>query len=513
MHDFTNGSQDARKVSSVCAECGAPLSFEVGALQVQCDHCEAGLVVDKGQRLVRLSCPGCSGNFYYLDGSMCGRCPYCEASLLAVSHDQLLRYVIRPVAERPEGADGASLELLPFWHMSALLYGWDVGSRTTYEQERIQYDAGTGNPEVQTTPSRIESGPMKGRRNRVVDISVPDAATFALGVTSLRLRAAVFPLEPFAAEHESLGRVVPPVLELSSVRDKLWSQAMGPGSPSEGMTRLDCQRQDLVARQMALYYYPFWVQRAATGDLALWDAVTGDKEYLAPQVEASVEAADGVFDQLKVIELTCNECGEPLPAGNHSKVLPCTACGSFWEVTRDGLQLFDASYARPAMEADDVVWLPFWCVPCNLSYGGRKALKIRDVRNVLGIIAPPMELPRAPAAGQLRYFVSAYGSMRAPRVDTAARDMTRLQPSLRSGPAGGGELYHCFFSQDDARELAYITWITVLPGVVAHRLRSLRIRPGEPQLWYVPFESKGRELVNLLTGLRYDKVNFRGVRH
>ena len=90
-----------QKVSSICTECGAPLTFELGALQVRCEHCDAGLVVDKGQRLVRLCCPACAGNFYYLDGSMCGRCPYCDASLLAVSHDRLLRYVIRPVAERP----------------------------------------------------------------------------------------------------------------------------------------------------------------------------------------------------------------------------------------------------------------------------------------------------------------------------------------------------------------------------------------------------------------------------
>ena len=501
-----------QKVSSICTECGAPLAFELGAIQVRCEHCDAGLVVDKGQRLVRLSCPACAGNFYYLDGSMCGRCPYCDASLLAVSHDRLLRYVIRPMAERPDGADGATLELLPFWHMSALLYGWDVGSKVTHEHERAQCNS-QGQSEGQPTQIRKDSGPMKGRRNRVVDLSIPDAATSALGVTSLRLRAAVFPLEPFAEEHEAIGRVVPPTLELAEVRDGLWTRAMAIGAPGDGMTRLDCQRQDLVARELALYYYPFWVLRRGDDAPLVWDAVTGDREHLGPPVEAPAPGADGVFDQLKVMELTCAECGSELPAGNHSMVLPCTGCGRFWEVTREGLQTFKASYAQPADEVDDVVWLPFWCVPCNLVYGGRKALKVGDARNVLNIITPPMELPRAPAAAQLRYFVSAYGAMRAPKIDSAARDMTRLQPSLKSGATGTGELYHCFFSQEDARELAYVTWIGVLPGVVPNRLRSLRIRAGDPQLWYVPFEDKGRELVNLLTGLRYDKSIFRGVRH
>ncbi len=504
---------EQQKVSSICSECGAPLAFEVGAMQVRCDHCDAGLVVDKGQRLVRLSCPACAGNFYYLDGSMCGRCPYCDAGLLAVSHDRLLRYVIRPVAERPEGADEATLELLPFWHLSALLYGWDVGSRVTYEDDRAaQYDA-QGHPESQSTPVRNDTGPMKGRRDRVVDTSIPDPATYSLGVTSLRLRAAVFPLEPFAEEHEAIGRVVPPSLELAEVRDKLWTRAMAIGAPGDGMTRLDCQRHDLVARELALYYYPFWVLRRGDDPPMIWDAVTGEQEHLGTPVEAPASKADGVFDQLKVMELTCAECGNELPAGNHSMVIPCTNCGCFWEVTRDGLQAFSASYARAALEADELAWLPFWCVPCNLVYGGRKALKVGDVRNVLNIIAPPMKLPRAPAAAQLRYFVSAYGSMKGPKIDCAARDMTRLQPSLKSGATGTGELYHCFYSQQDAREMAYVTWIGVLPGVVPHRLRSLRVRAGDPQLWYVPFEDRGRELVNLLTGMRYDKSIFRGVRH
>ena len=504
---------ETAKISSICTECGAPLSFFLGTFQVQCDHCDGGLVVEKGQGLVRLSCPRCAGNFYYLDGSMCGHCPYCDASLLAVCHDRLLRYVIRPEAERPEGAEDATLELLPFWHLQALLFGWDVGGRTTVEEERQTYD-GQGHPQVPTGPIRKDSGPIKERRNRVVNISLPDPATTARGITSLRHRGAVFPLEPFAAEHESLGRVLPPVLAQEQARDQLRGRVMELGAPTQGMTRIHCQRLDLVATEMSLYYYPFWVLQKDQGEVSAWDAVTGQKEYLAQGVEACTAEARGVFDELKVLELECIECGARLPAGNHSMVLPCTDCGRFFKVTREGLESFSANYAMPALEADETVWLPFWCVPCNLSYGGRKALKVADMRTVLGVIAPRLELPRAPAAAQLRYFVSAYGALRAPKIDSAARDMTRLQPSLKSGSRESGEeLFHCFFGQQDASDLAYSTWITVLPGVVPHRLRSLRIRAGEPQLWYVPFEHRGRELVNLLTGLRYDRDAFRGVRH
>ena len=41
----------------------------------------------------------------------------------------------------------------------------------------------------------------------------------------------------------------------------------------------------------------------------------------------------------------------------------------------------------------------------------------------------------------------------------------------------------------------------------------MRMTTGQEQLWYVPFQARGRELVNLVTGLRYDRSSFRGVRH
>ena len=36
----------SEKVSSICSECGASVTFDLGSMQVRCDHCEAGLVVE-----------------------------------------------------------------------------------------------------------------------------------------------------------------------------------------------------------------------------------------------------------------------------------------------------------------------------------------------------------------------------------------------------------------------------------------------------------------------------------
>jgi len=265
---------------------------------------------------------------------------------------------------------------------------------------------------------------------------------------------------------------------------------------------------------MSLLYYPFWIREGA--EPAVWDGVTGDPETLGTPGELPAAMPTGAFDQLRVLELTCQACGAGLPEGNNSVVLPCTGCGAFWLVTRDGLQRFSAGYARPAvptLPADRLFWLPFWRLPVSLRYAGKPAGRVRDIRDVLGVLQPPGQLPAEPADGPLTYFVPAYGALQAPRVDHAARDMTRLQPLLQQGEQGRGELFHCFFGPEDARALAYVTWILILPGTVPHRLRSLRIQPGDPALWYVPFRDHGRELVNLLTGLRYDRATFRGVRH
>ncbi|MCK5801020.1 MAG: hypothetical protein KAI47_27720, partial [Deltaproteobacteria bacterium] len=110
---------DAEKVSSICSECGAPITFDRGNTQVACTYCGAGLAVGADTRLVRLDCPSCKGNFYYLDGRMSGHCPYCSAPLLALTHHRLLRYTIRPHATRPEEASEAKLYLAPSWFLSA----------------------------------------------------------------------------------------------------------------------------------------------------------------------------------------------------------------------------------------------------------------------------------------------------------------------------------------------------------------------------------------------------------
>lgn len=512
---------DAKRISSICSECGAPVGFELGASQVRCEHCGAGLAVDRGQRLLRLSCPGCGGNFYSLDGSLSGRCPFCRASLLALTRDRVLQFVIPPAVRPPPRADGAELLLLPFWHLKGLVLGWDVGIKVTVEDDLTSrssqmsanetYDA-YGPPQ----PIKKASGPLKVFRGRVVDLSLPDPVTRAIGATSLHWRAAVFPMEPYAERHEQLGRVVRPALEVEQVRGELVSRAHRIGSLEEGITRLDCQRQDLVCEELSLLYYPFWSSDGPGGERTLTDGVTGEPEPSSrPGGPGPSAAASGVLDDLRVIELRCGVCGEELRAGNRSVVLPCAGCGSFWRVTRDGLGRFEASYGAPRVSAGGGarVWLPFWRVPVELGYCGKQATTVADLIARLGVTRATSVVEPEPLDAPLCYYAPAYGALRAPRVDHAARDMTRTQPRLEPGEAREGELFTCFFGPDDARRLTYVTWIQVLPSAVAHQLRSLRVAPGDPALWYLPFEERERELVNLVTGARYERAAFRGLRH
>lgn len=504
-------------VSSVCTECGASVHFELGAQQVRCRHCDAGLVVDQGQRLVRLRCPGCGGNFYYLDGSMSGHCPFCQVPLLAVSRRQVLRYLITPAAEPPAEAAGATLVMLPFWHLSGLLYGWNVGSKVSLETDPLGDVVETPHGDVKIPATvRRDSGPKKAFRSRVIDLSLPDPATAAFGVTSLRWRAAVFPMEPFAERHERLGRVVPPTLAIDTVRESLYERAMTLGTLPDDMSRLDCQRQDLISEELALYYYPFWLREDGAGEGRLWDGVTGEpeptKRYGQP---APSSGPVRVFDELSLIELRCRECDAPLSGGNRSVIIPCMSCGRFWMVRRQGLQPFSASRAAVLLpEEADLAWLPFWRVPVRVRFQGREATQVKDLITQLGVMRPPNQSEPEPPEAPLVYYVPAYGSLRAPRIDHAARDMTRAQPHLEPIPtAEAGEVFHCFFDPDDARALAYVSWIQILPSSMGHQLRSLRLEAGEPALWYIPFEQRGRELTNLITGLRYDRSSFRGVRH
>lgn len=501
---------DQAKVSSICAECGAPVAFVAGAPQVRCDYCGAGLAISGDTVLVRLSCPSCHGNFCYLDGAMAGQCPYCDTPLLALTRHRLLRFVTPP--KQGPGPPGAELCLLPFWRLSGVLFGWDIGqSRKVVkgdprgQTERGDTTAGAG---------IVSKDPKKVFRGRVVERWLPDPITLSHGVTSLRLRAAVHPLESFEQHHEGLGRLHRPTLDVEAAEEGLYALAMGIGSGTDGLT-LSCQRADIVAESISLLYYPFWV-REQGGALEVWDAVSGDAEPVGRRQPAPEPRPSAVFDDLKLVEARCGSCGEPLTPANHGVVFPCHACDTFWVAEKEGLEPFSAGYARPLGAVDStqkIIWLPFWQVQVGLQYRGDPARTVGDMQAVLGIHGHRDAERSSHSDAPLSYYTPAYGAMRGPRIDYAARDMTLWQPRLDAGEFAKGEVFHCFYGPDDARRLAYVAWLQILPGCVARWLKSLRVDPEQVQLWYVPFVDRGRELTNLLTGISYDRSAFRGVGH
>jgi hypothetical protein len=200
-------------------------------------------------------------------------------------------------------------------------------------------------------------------------------------------------------------------------------------------------------------------------------------------------------------------------------VLPCSGCDRFWQVTPEGLKGFEARFARPTeeqeTEREGIQWLPFWRVSAQVTFKARPVERAEQVTAALGVKPPPGRSLADPAAAPC-YYTPAYGAMLAPRVEHAARDMTRAQQVLAPAAApkrAARELYHCFYSARDAQNLAYAAWLALLPSMAVQELRTLRIRPGGAELWFVPFQRRGRELVNLVNGGTYDVTTFSGVRH
>ena len=499
----------AEMVSGLCGECGADVSFVAGRSQTACAHCGAGLAVD-GQSLVRLSCPVCGGNFCYIDGALCGTCPYCTTPLLALGERKVLRYVVSPRVAAPTA--GARLLLLPFWRLRGLCYGWVFGRRQGSELPSIS-DAYAA---MRDAVGQQDDG-AKAFVGRVATLSLPDAATWAHGMTSLRTRACVFPLEPLQPHHETLGALVPPHSTAEQAREQLTAMALDADFFRGPMLRADCQRVDLVASTLSVVFYPLWVDDSS-GQRLGWDAVNGEPEPLAPLGAMPAPTAPSLFAQLRVIELVCQDCKTPLPRGQRPIVFPCQECGRFWFVDGDRLVPFSASYALgPSVEEElkqrpdlGLLWLPFWRVRVVILCDGRQADTVGSLSATLG----GMQQVRGGDAQQpLSYFVPAYGSMQAPRLDHAARDLTMMQPALaEAGASTSGRALSCFLGPDDAKELAYAVWIQFLPAMVRLRkVQSLRVYPTETQLWYVPFADAGRELLNLVTHRRYDRRTFRGL--
>jgi hypothetical protein len=499
-----------RKVSSVCSDCGAPISFRPGDPTVICGFCDARLTVERGSRLLLLRCPRCDGNFFSPDGGLSGECPFCNTPVVAITRGQLHRFVIRPQADPP--ASDCELLFVPFWQLTALYYGWDLGAHVTYEVDSdMQMSQSDGEAQGLPMTTRKDSGPQKVFRGRVVERWLADPSAMSLGIQSLRLRAAIYPVESYSEDMRELGRFMPASLDLEQAKDGLMTAAMGLGSAGDGINRLDCQRAELIAETFSLLYYPFYVRRVS--GIEAWDAVRGEVEPLHPPQPAPDGEFTSGFDQLTVLELSCQHCGHRLKPANRARVFPCHHCNTFWEATAEGLNPFNAQYAQPIEKppaGQRLLWLPFWRVGARVRFTDRLATKGIDMRNTLGIFSPgQLAEPQAP----LCYYAPAYGALKAPRLDFAARDMTRLQPRLEAGPYQQGDDFGCFLGPDDARRLAYVVWMQQLNISAPRKLASLRVETGDITLWYVPFADGGRELKNLLTGMRYDRVVFRGVGH
>ncbi len=322
--------QDQRqKVTSICSECGAPVTFPLGSFQITCEHCQAGLAVEQGTTLVRLDCPNCGGNFFYIDGALTSKCPYCDSAVLVLCQQRLLRYLILPRAKGPDVSADAYLMLLPFWNLRGLLYCWQVGSRSSYEESPHPSSTNdmdgyySGDDSVPSGSIKVTTGPRKVFGGRVVNLSLPDPATLFYGIGSLRLRASLNPLEPFSQHHESLGEIPPLRLDHVQAKEQLLDLAIKYTASVERLTQIDLQRIDMVADELSLIYYPFWIEKTQNQTKAVWDGVSGEPEPLQPPHEGSMPSVPVLFDHLKVIQLTCGRCSQELAPGNHATVLPC----------------------------------------------------------------------------------------------------------------------------------------------------------------------------------------------
>ncbi|MCB9556985.1 MAG: hypothetical protein H6707_12835 [Deltaproteobacteria bacterium] len=492
--------------TAICSECGADVRFAVGTSQVRCDHCRGGLVICE-QLLVRLSCPNCGGNFCSLDGALCGHCPYCETPVLGLTRDNVIQLIAPAKASAPEPT--AKLVFLPFWRMTGLVYGWTIGAKL-----EVPIDAGTGmsSGEATALPSALISN-EEAPSGRVFDISLADPATLAHGVTSLRFRAQLQTFEPYdASVHHSSAEVVAPARSIAEAKDDLTQQALNLGHSANNLARIDCQRADVVSATLMQLLYPFWI----CGD-QIYDAVNGHREQTVELSAPPPSLASQLFDDLRIIELRCPGCQQALAVESRPAVLICDSCGRAWQVGEEGLEPITVRYAKPQLASEAAtIQLPFWRVQCSVSFSGQTADKSIDLYQRLGALRPPHT---EVSDGPLHYYTPAFGALRAPRLDPAARALTLRQ--IVPHPLAGlpqhstqRQRFQCFFGASDAARMGYAIWLSILPTAAWRRARTLRVQTSAPQLWYLPFCGDGnRELRCLLTGQQFDRQVFRGLAH
>ena len=259
-------------------------------------------------------------------------------------------------------------------------------------------------------------------------------------------------------------------------------------------------------------------------------------------------------ETFRVMPLTCNHCGRPLPVMGHYVTFQCRTCFKYWVLTADGLRPITVFRALPpaGIEGEPTV-LPFWVIGIDCEDLRAQTEQIlgnlRDATRTIATAELEMEeeefeglfmaesenapaMKRAqflseasrtknvPSAAEIQHllrriegggtflvYVPAFLSINTYAYLKVGRLFTRRQPGYRIEKSSGlGRPVLCALQADEAVSLIDYIFFATLPTTIQENgdfLEHIHMKTsGEPRLIEFPFERRGASLVSCIGGFQ-----------
>jgi hypothetical protein len=257
-------------------------------------------------------------------------------------------------------------------------------------------------------------------------------------------------------------------------------------------------------------------------------------------------------EAFRVMPLTCDHCGRPLPVMGHYVTFQCRTCFRYWVLTADGLRPITVFRALPPAEIQgEPTVLPFWVIGIDcrdlraqmervlgglrestrtiataeidmeeeefegfFTAGSESTTVMKRARflseasrtkNVPSAAEIQHLLGRIESAGTFLVYVPAFLSTNTYAYLKVGRLFTRRQPGYRIEKSSGlGRPVLCALQADEAVSLVDYVFFATLPTAIQENgdfLEHIHLTAsGGPRLIEFPFERSGSSLVSCIGG-------------
>ncbi len=184
--------------------------------------------------------------------------------------------------------------------------------------------------------------------------------------------------------------------------------------------------------------------------------------------------------------LKCLRCGSLVPAQEDEVAWRCALCGQGLQLTEQGLEPLEVSWAAARPGQAQLRWLPFWIFTGTVQFSRRETYSGNR---------QPERLWNTP----VRFYVPAFAA-NLQQMQGLGAALTRRQPPLQAGPVPG-PLAGCTLLLRDARQAAEFIVLTI-EAEQSDKLKQVdfALKLEAPQLWMLPFAGEAQANTLALAG-------------